>query len=146
MTPATMVTVAVVMLSGPLPAQENKPVPKDSMRVLVPGCTKGFIFTAGRRTQDPPGSVDIPEGMHLRMNGPKKMMAEIKAHEGSMIEITGLMKKGQYKPDGVGIGGGVRISPGPAPAGGSLPGNPSVGQIMIDVEGWRPAVGDCRSR
>jgi hypothetical protein len=146
MTIATMVTVAVVGLSGPLLAQETKPVPKDSMRVLVPGCTKGFIFTAGRRTQDQPGSVDIPEGMHLRMSGPKKMMAEIKAHEGSMIEITGLMKKGQYKPDGVGIGGGVRISPGPSSAGGSLPGNPGGGQIMIDVEGWRPAVGDCRSR
>jgi hypothetical protein len=140
------VTVAVAVLSGPLDAQENKPVPKDSVRVLIPGCTKGFIFTAGRRSQDQPGSVDIPEGMHLRMNGPKKMMTEIKAHEGSMIEITGLMKKGQYKPDGVAIGGGVRIGPGPAPTGGSVPGNASVGQILIDVEGWRPAVGSCRSR
>jgi hypothetical protein len=141
-----IVTVAVALLSGPLVAQENKPVPKDSMRVIIPGCTKGFIFTAGRRTQDQPGSVDIPEGMHLRMNGPKKMMAEIKAHEGSMIEITGLMKKGQYKPDGVGIGGGARITPGPSPVGGSVPGNVSVGQSLIDIEGWRPAVGDCRSR
>src|SRR5206468_9571030 len=93
-----VITVAVGVLSGLLVAQENKPVPKDSVRVFVPGCTKGFIFTAGRRTQDEPGSLVIPEGMHLRMNGPKKMMAEIKAHEGSMIEITGLMRKGQYKP------------------------------------------------
>jgi hypothetical protein len=62
-----------------------------------------------------------------------------------MIEITGLMKKGQYKPDGVAVGGGVRISPGPAP-GGSLAGNPGVSQILIDVEGWRPIVGDCPSR
>jgi hypothetical protein len=141
-----VITVAVAVLSGPLVAQENKPVPKDSVRVFIPGCTKGFIFTAGRRTEDEPGSLAIPEGMHLRMNGPKKMMAEIKAHEGSMIEITGLMKKGQYKPDGVGIGGGVRITPGPAPTGGSLSGNPSVSQILIDVEGWRPIVGDCPSR
>src|ERR1700730_10180177 len=141
-----VIIVVVAVLSGPLVAQENKPVPKDSVRVLIPGCTRGFIFTAGHRTPDQPGSVDIPEGMHLRMNGPKKIMAEIKAHEGSMIEIAGLMKKGQYKPDGVGIGGGVRIAPGPAPAAGSLPGNPSAGQILIDVEGWRPAVGDCRSR
>ena len=141
-----VITAAVAVLSGPLVAQENKPVPKDSVRVFIPGCTKGSIFTAGRRTQDQPGSVDIPEGMHLRMNGPKKMMAEIKAHEGSMIEITGLMRRGQYKPDGVGIGGGVRVTPGPAPMGGSLPGTPIVGQILIDVEGWRPAVGDCPSR
>ena len=141
-----VITAAVAVLSGPLVAQENRPVPKDSLRVFVPGCTRGLIFTAGRRTQDQPGSVDIPEGMHLRMNGPKKIMAEIKAHDGSMIEITGLMKRGgQHKPDGVRIGGGVRITPGPAPTGGSLPGAPIVGQILIDVEGWRPAVGDCPS-
>jgi hypothetical protein len=141
-----VITVAVAVFSGPLAGQENKPVPKDSVRVLISGCTKGFIFTAGPRTQDEPVSVDIPEGMHLRMNGPKKMMAEIKAHEGSMIQIIGLMKKGQYKPDGVGIGGIVRITPGQAPAGGSLPGNPSVSQTLLDVEGWRAVVGDCPSR
>src|ERR1700676_165303 len=138
-----IIAVAVALLSGPLVAQETKPVPKDSSRVFVPGCTKGFIFTAGHRTQDEPGSAEIPEGMHLRMNGPKKVMAEIKAHEGSMIEITGLVKKGQYTPDGVSIGGGVRIIPAPAPTGGSLPGNPSGSQILIDVEGWRPVVGNC---
>ena len=121
-------------------------MPKDSVRVSIPGCTKGYIFTAGRRTPDQPGSVDLPEGMHLRMNGPKKVMAEIKAHEGSMIEITGLMKRGQYGPDGVGIGGGVRITPGPAPSGGSLPSTANASQILIDVEGWRPAVGNCPSR
>jgi len=139
-----VIIFSITVLSGPLAPQETKPVPKDSMRVSIPGCTKGFIFTAGRRTQDEPGSVDIPEGTHLRMNGPKSMMAEIKAHQGSMIEITGLMKKGQHKPDGVGIGGGVRITPGPA-TGGGLPGDPSVRQMFIDVEGWRPVVGTCPS-
>jgi hypothetical protein len=138
-----IVTTAVAAaLSGPLQAQENKPVPKDSVRVFIPGCTKGFVFTAGPRTRDQPGSVNVPEGMHMRMNGPKKILAEIKAHEGSMIEIAGLMKRGQYGPEGVGIGGGVRIAPGPT--GGSLAGNPGVSQIFIDVEGWRPLVGDCR--
>ncbi len=141
-----VITIAVGVLSGLLVAQEKKPVPKDSVRVFVPGCTKGFIFTAGRRTEDEPGSLVIPEGMHLRMNGPKKMMAEIKAQEGSMIEITGLMKKGQYKPGGVGIGGGVRIEPGPVSAGGSLSGSPGVNQLLVDVEGWRPIVGACPSR
>jgi hypothetical protein len=120
-------------------------VPKNSVRVSIPGCTKGQIFTAGRRTEDQPGSVDIPEGMHLRMNGPKKMMAEIKAREGSMIEITGLMRKGQYGPAGVGIGGGVRIAPGSPPTAGMSP-SANVSQIMIDVEGWRPTVGECASR
>jgi hypothetical protein len=145
MTTTAIIIVALAVLSGPLVAQENKPVPKDSVRVNITGCTKGFIFTAGPRTQDQPGSIDIPEGMHLRMTAPKKIMAEIKSQEGSMIEISGLMKKGQYKPDGIGIGGGVRIAPGPAPGGG-VSGNPDVRQILIDVEGWRPVVGHCPSR
>ena len=140
-------TVAIAMLAGPLLAQENKPVPKDSARVSVPGCTKGYIFTVGSRAANEAGSnFDIPEGMHLRMNGPKKMMTEIKAHEGSMIEITGLMKKGQYGPDGVGIGGGVRITPGQTSTGGSMPGVTMTRQIAIDVEGWRPIAGSCPSR
>jgi hypothetical protein len=115
------------------------------MRVSIPGCTKGYIFTAGRRTVDEPGSVSVPEGMHFRMNGPKKLMSEIKAEEGSMIELTGLTKKGQYEPGGVGIGGGVRIGPGPSSPGGSL-GSPVAGQLSIDVEGWRPIEGRCPSR
>jgi hypothetical protein len=141
-----VIAVVVAALGGALVAQENKPVPKDSVRVFIPGCTKDHMFTAGPRTEDQPGRAEIPEGMHLRMNGPKKLMAEIKAREGSMIEITGLMKKGQRGPDGVGIGGGVRIAPGPSPIGGSVANSPNVSQIMIDVEGWRPVVGNCPSR
>jgi hypothetical protein len=140
------VIVAVSLLSGSLVAQETKPVPKGSVRVSIPGCTKGYIFTAGPRTADEPGSVDIPQGMHFRMNGPKKMMAEIKAQEGSMISITGVMKKGQYDPRGVGIGGGVRVTPGPESTGGGRPGTPIGSQIFIDVEGWRPVAGSCPSR
>jgi len=139
----TVIIAAVALLSGLLVAQEHKPVPKDSIRVSIPGCTKGYIFTAGRRTVDEPGSVSVPEGMHFRMNGPKKLIAEIKAQEGSMIEIIGITKRGQHKPDGVGIGGGVRVSPGPS---GGLPGSPVASQVDIDVEGWRPVEGRCPSR
>jgi hypothetical protein len=135
--------VAIAVLSGPLAAQERKPVPKDSVRVSIPGCTKGYIFTVGRRTADEPGSVSIPEGTHYRMNGPKKLMSEIKAEEGSMIELTGITLKGQYLPGGVAIGGGVRVGPGPS--GGSL-GSPVAGQLSIDVEGWRPVDGRCPTR
>ena len=138
-----VIIAAVAMLSGRLVAQERKPVPKDSVRVSIPGCTKGYIFTAGRRTVDEPGSVSVPEGTHFRMNGPKSLIAEIKAHEGSMIQITGVTKKDQYRPGGVSIGGGVRIGPG---AGGSMPGSPVADQISIDVEGWRPVEGSCPSR
>jgi hypothetical protein len=141
----TVIVATVSVLSGLVVAQEKKTVPKDSVRVSIPGCTKGYVFTAGRRTADEPGSVNVPEGMHFRMNGPRKLMGEIKAEEGSMIEITGIMKRGQYGPDGVGIGGGVRVGPGPAFPGGGT-GSPVASQISIDIEGWRPVEGRCPSR
>ena len=134
----------MAVLGVPSMAQETKPVPKDSVRLALPGCVKGYVFTAGHRTADEPGSFEIPEGMHLRMNGPKKLIAEIKAHKGSMVEIVGLVRKGQYK-DGVNIGGGVRVSGGSPGAGGMRPGAGS-GPIQIDVEGWRPVAGACPSR
>ena len=137
--------VAVVAGSGLSAAQERKPVPKDSVRLSIPGCTKGYVFTAGPKTVDEPGSFEIPEGMHFRMNGPKKMMAEIREHEGSAIEITGLMRKGQYK-EGVNIGGGVRVMPGSSPTSGTMAANMNPSPIQIDVEGWRPILGNCRTQ
>src|SRR3954468_3741560 len=125
-----LILAAIVLLGLPLLGQERKPVPKDSARLSIPGCTKGYIFPAGRRTADEPGSVSVPEGMHFRMNGPKKLIAEIKAREGSMIALVGLTKKGQFEPGGVAVGGGVRIGPGPSGPGGGL-GSPVAGQISI---------------
>jgi hypothetical protein len=143
---AVAVAMAVTSVAV-LAAQETKPVPKDSVRVYVTGCTKGRVFTAGPRMEDPPSNLDIREGTHLRMNGPKKLMEEIKAHEGSMmVGITGLMKKGQYAPGGVPIGGGVRIGATPSSAGPSGIGSGVVEQPSIDVEAVRPVAGRCPSR
>jgi hypothetical protein len=142
----TAVIVALAVSGSVLSAQEPKPVPKDSMRVTVPGCTKGSVFTAAAKTEDQLGRADIPEGTRLRINAPKKLMAEIKAHEGQMIQITGLMKKGQYNETGIPVGGGVRVTPG---SGGVSVGRPSptVGSVnYVDIESWQLAPGDCPSR
>jgi hypothetical protein len=139
---ASAITIAAALTTA-IAGQEKKPVPKDSVRVAVPGCTKGYIFTAGPRTLEEPGNFEIREGMHLRMNGPKQLLNEIKAHEGSMIELTGLMKKGQFN-EGVNIGGGIRISPGPNGVGGGM--SPATNQIQIDVEGWRQIEGACHTQ
>jgi hypothetical protein len=137
------VALAIVIAAVPLVAQETKPVPKGSVRVSIPGCSKGYVFTVAPRTLEAPGSEDVPSGMHLRLNAPKKMMAEIKGHEGSLIEITGLMKKGQYGPSGIGVGN-VRITPGTNPQSGTVSMGSPVNQVAIDVEGWRPVAGECR--
>ena len=126
-------------------AQGEKKVDKNSVRVSVPGCGKGYMFTATRPTEDT-GGTSVPEGTHLRMNGKKDLMNEIKGHEGSRLQITGLIRRGQELPGGIPLGGGARIT-----GGGSMPGSGgsvSVGRvgaspIMIDVEGYRVVPGDC---
>lgn len=141
--------LAAAAISASTVAAQEKKVPKDSARVTIPGCTKGAVFTAGPRTEDQPGRSEIPEGMHFRMNGPKKLMAEIKAHEGETISITGLIKKGQYAESGIPVGGGVRITPGIGNGGvgiGAGRPSPTVGSVnYIDIESWQPAAGSCPS-
>ena len=100
------------------------------------------MFTAGPRTEDQVGRGSIPEGMHIRMNGPKKLINEIKAHEGQMVAITGLMKKGQ-PGQGVSLGGGVRVMPGAPVSGGGPPSYMLQSPDSIDVESWQPAPGNC---
>jgi hypothetical protein len=135
--------IAIALISASLAAQETKPVPKNSVRVTVPGCTKGYVFTVAPRTVEAPGSADVPPGMHLRLNAPKKMMADIKAHEGTLIQVTGLIKKGQYGPSGINVGG-VRIAPGANPQSGTLSMGGPANLVMMDVEGWQQAAGECR--
>jgi len=137
------VMLLALTISGVLVAQESKKVPKDSVRVSIPGCAKGYVFTVGPRTADQPGTSGPSDGTHLRMNASKKTMTEIQRQEG-MIEIVGLMKKNDMMPAGIGIGN-VRISPGASPSGSSSIPGPASTQIMIDVEGWRRIAGACPS-
>jgi len=136
--------VAFAVSTAALAAQE-KPVPKDSTRVTVIGCAKGAAFTAGPRTENQVGRADIPEGTRLRMNASKKLRGEINAHEGEMIQVTGLMKKGQYREPGIPVGGGVRVAPGGGGVGvGVGRPSPEAGSVnYIDVESWQPAAGNC---
>jgi hypothetical protein len=59
-----------------------------------------------------------------------------------MIEVTGLILKGQIDQSGVAIGGNVRIAPGPTP-GSAVGANPNYAQNILDVEGWRQLAADC---
>jgi hypothetical protein len=133
------VLVALSVAVG-VQSQDERPVPKDSERVYVSGCTKGYVFTAGLPASDR-GSSLVPLGTRLRMAGPKTLMDEIKAREGARVELTGLVKKGQYSSGGIRLGGGrVTIGQGGGPGGG-FPASGS--QLVIDVEGWRSVVGEC---
>jgi hypothetical protein len=103
------------------------------------------VFTVGRDPELETHSVELEEGMKVRLEGAKKPLAEIKAHEGSMVEITGLMKKSEVVQPGVGIAGGkVRIAP-VSPIGRNTydPGPPVP---VIDVESYRLLNASCPKR
>ena len=42
-----VVAIAIVC-STRLAAQEDKAVPQDSVRVSIPGCARGYVFTTGQ--------------------------------------------------------------------------------------------------
>jgi len=139
--------VVLLALSGAwVCAQEVKPVPKDSIRISIPGCAKGAVFTVGLRTAEEPGSINLPEGTHMHMNGPKKILSDIKAHEGVRIELSGIVKRMDLQPDAMSVGKGVSISQGVPRSAPTTGGAPVPSQIQIDVEGWRQIPGDCRVR
>jgi len=143
MTRPAVLVLALCAFSGSwLVAQETKPVPKDAVRLSIPGCAKGAAFTTVRPSADQPGTYDVPAGVHMHMNGSKQLMTAIKAHQEAMIEITGTVRKDDLRQDGINVKG-VRISPGPSPSSGGSPGVPIAPQIQIDVESWRQISGTC---
>jgi hypothetical protein len=138
-----MRAISTVVLVGALAAgaaAQEKPVPKDSMRISVPGCSKGTAFVVMESPEHESRSSVAP-GRRFRLAGKKEMLKEIRQAEGQMVEITGLIRKGQLD-QGVSIGG-VRVSPGPMSNSGSVGSNPGYEQIILDVEGFRLLAGDC---
>ena len=131
------VAVAAGLVAG-VAGQQEKPVPKDSIRISIPGCAKGTVFTVMESPEHESRSSVAP-GRRFRLSGKKDVLKEIKTAEGQMIEITGLIRKGQLDPGG----GRVRITPGPMSGSSSVGSNPNYEQVILDVEGWRPLAADC---
>ena len=106
-----LTAIALLVASSSLSSAQERPVPKDSTRLSISGCANGRVFTVGR-DPDHESSPVIELGTKVRLEGDKKVLAEIKKHEGSMVEVTGLMKQSDVVQPGVGIAAGrVRIAP-----------------------------------
>ena len=145
MKPLLLVTVMTVS-SGLLIAQE-KAVPKDSVRLTIPGCAYDRLFIVDSSPEHEMPRTDIKPGRRLRLSGPKKMLEEIKARQSDMVELTGLMRKSDLIEQGVGLAGGsVRIRPGRSPVGATGGPDSTVTQAVIDVESWRPLNVTCPAR
>jgi hypothetical protein len=85
-------------------------------------------------------------GTKVRLEGNKKVLADIKAREGTMVEITGLMKQSDVVQPGVGIAGGrVRITP-VMPSGRTSGMDPGPSPPILDVESYRLLNASCPNR
>lgn len=117
------------------------------MRLSISGCARGRVFTVDRNPEHEVGSTVLEFGTKARLEGPKKLLDEIKARERSMVEITGLIKLSDTKEPGVGLAGGrVRIAPASPMGRGGVPHDPGPQPPVIDVESWRLLNASCPSR
>ena len=130
--------VFAVAAGAALHAQE-KPVPSDSERVSLMGCSKNRTFIVGEGPEHEPTQTVIAPGRRFRLEGSKEILNEIKAREGRVIEVTGLIRKAVITPNGVSVAGGrVQIGAGPARSPVYDPArDPAYNQAIIDVSAWR---------
>lgn len=139
---------AVALLQGaPAIAQEGK-IPKDSARISIPGCSKNRSFVVVRPTAPhEPVRSEIAPGRRFRLNGKKELIEDIKKHEGSMIEITGLVRQSHLAGRGGVKLGGAEISGGPprTPMSSSPRNDSGWDEVVIDVESWRLMTEACRT-
>lgn len=91
--------------------QETREVPKDSMLVGARGCLKGRVFTATAPIEHD-GAQRGPDitAKRFRINGKKDLVNKVKAHDGHLVEVTGLVRKADLSDEGVGFKlGGARV-------------------------------------
>ena len=147
-----LLTVLLLASASVLSAQEREP-PKDSKRLSVTGCVRGRSLIASARMSEEPMSGAVETGRRFRLSAPKKMLAEIRAERGRMVEVTGLVKISQLSPATTGIplgkSGRIRIGGGPPnrdPTQVDPARDPLVNEPVMDVESWRPLPETCPVR
>ena len=142
--------IAVLLASAAHPGAQEREVPRDSERLSIPGCAHNRTFIVGERPEHEPVRSDVAPGRRFRLNGPKKLLDEIRLRQAYMIEVTGLVRKGALAgPGGVSIAGGrIRIGgqqPRVGMGGGGRPELP-YNEVVLDLESWRPLPEPCPER
>jgi hypothetical protein len=101
-----------LLLTSALVPQESKAVPKDSVEIEARGCLKGRVFTA----VPPPGDERTRRGpdltgRHFRVTGPREVNDLVKAHNGHLVDVVGIVRKAALDDQGAGmrLGRGTRV-------------------------------------
>ena len=139
----------VFLSSGFSAAQEQARVPKDSARIAIPGCTRDRVFTVADAPNHEPVGTRLEPGRRFRLAGKREVLDAIKAREGTMVEVTGLVRKADLEGSG-----GVKLFGGRVRIGGAQPQAPlsdvqrnsSYAEVVLDVESYRMLTDSCPSR
>ena len=140
-----LVSAMLLLVVAHLAAAQERPIPSDSTRVSISGCAKDRTFIVDEPAGREITATGIQPGRRFRLSGSRRVLDDIKKREGTMVEITGLVRKSDVAgPGGVTIlGGRVRI-------GGTLPRDairdPMYNQVVIDVEGFQVLPDRCLTR
>jgi hypothetical protein len=135
----------VILVAVPLAAaQEERPVPSDSSRIRIAGCAhdRAFIVDVPQGREDVNNG--IAPGRRFRLSGPRGVLDDIRRREGSMVAITGLVRKSDLAGPG-----GVRLFGGRVRIGGAPPrdrNDPMYNQVVIDVESFQLLPDSCPTR
>jgi hypothetical protein len=141
------VVLASLLAAVPLIAQQEqekpKPVPKDSLRVVITGCVRGRVIRAADvRQTDTTSGPDI-RSKTFRLEGKRDVMSGVKEVDGKRAELTGLIKKSALIQPGVTVAGGrVRIGSSSTSGPSSLP-DPVQDVVVLDVENVQALGGTC---
>jgi hypothetical protein len=142
----------VILASGALLVAQEREVPKDSSRITIEGCADGRTFIITAREGHEPSSGGLAPGRRFRLSGPKQILKDIEAREGTMVELTGLVRKAELAgPGGISTAGGrVRIGGGAPQAQVGSPTRTIMGGAttdpVLDVEGWNRLPEPCPSK
>lgn len=140
-----LVSAMFLLAVAHLAAAQERPIPSDSTRISISGCAKDRTFIVDEPAGREITATGIQPGRRFRLSGPRRVLDDIKKREGTMVEITGLVRKSDVAgPGGVTIlGGRVRIG-GTAPR--DAVRDPMYNQVVIDVEGFQVLPDRCPTR
>ena len=141
----TLVSMMLLLAVAHLAAAQERPIPSDSARISIAGCANGRTFIVDEPAGREITATGIQPGRRFRLSGPRSVLDDIRKREGTMVEITGLVRKSDVAgPGGLTmLGGRVRIG-GTAPRGAVR--DPMYNQVVIDVEGFQLLPDGCRAR
>jgi hypothetical protein len=116
----TALALFLIVVTLPTATQEARPaVPAGSVEIGARGCLRGRVFTATPRVAND-GSTPIgPDvaGRNFRLAGPRAVMDQVTWYNGSLVEVSGLVREAELNRPvpgarpGISVGNPPRVDP-----------------------------------